>query len=304
MIMRHFGGLPTVRVGIWALHFGIDSNLQSSEKRIARLIASLDLDVVGLVESDLMRPLTGQRDLGRLIAAELPTKYYVDYGPPPRRHTWGCTLISRYEILRSQHFSLPSPDGEIACAILAEIKLAPGVSVQVLMSHNGQEEDVVGREQQSAVLADLIRAHANTPLIFAGYLVAKPHSEDYHRLFKATKNPGSKHGPLTDIDPDIKDRWCLYIGHNQRFIYPLGFVRVHHGDITDTELQAGSFAVLPTGLHPPDFEQKWELIVREAKSKTSSEYFKRWYFDEQPSLCPVGGSQVCEHYYHLRRHYF
>lgn len=315
LITRDFGGLPTVRVGIWAVHFGIDQQLFSSEKRIAKLIEALDLDVAVLVESDLMRPLTGQRDLGRLIASEMKTKYFVDYGPSPRLNTWGCTLLSRHEIVDSKHFILPSPDGELACAILASIKLAPQVTVSVLMAHNGQEEDVIGRRLQSAFLADLVRNHPpNHPLIYAGYLVAKPHSEQYHWLFRPTPGKSlAKHqahiGPLVDIDPDIHDRWCLYIGHNKRFLIPLGFVRVHHGGITDTELQAANFAVLPAGRHPPDFDAKWNLIVRQVKSTAAkalnhTSYYSRWYFDETLSICPASASVVCEHYYHLRRHYF
>lgn len=310
MVIRDFGGLPVLRMGVWAVHFGIDHNLYSSEHRIARVINTMDLDVIGLVESDLMRSVMGQRDLGTLIATSLPTRYYVDYGPSPRKHTWGCTLLSRFPINNSTHYLLPSPKGEIACAILANIQVSSEVSVNVLIAHNGQEEDKLDRQLQTDYLAELVKQHNQLPLIYAGYLVAKPHSDQYHRLFKPT--PGKPHnrhyhfGSLYDIDPDIQDRWCLYIGHNQRFIKPIGFARVHHGGITDTELQVGSFAVMPAGKHPPDFDQKWDLVTRQVRAtdNDTAKYYRRWHFDEPLSICPAGASTVCEHYYHLKRHYF
>ena len=309
MIRQDFDSLPIIRIGIWAVHFGIDKNLRSSEHRMSRLIESLDLDVIGLVESDLMRPLMGNRDLGRLVKAAMTMKYNVDYGPSPRANTWGCTLLSKHQIVRSKHYLLPSPDGEIACAILAELEVKKGTRVQVLMAHNGQEEDKEGRKLQTEFLADLVRQNDHLPLLYAGYLVAKPHSVDYLKLFKPTPGksrpaPLNHHtGPLYDIDPDIQDRWCLYIGHNQRNTKPLSFSRLHHGGITDTELQAAAFAVLPPKVD--DHDSKWSLITRHARMNHASLYFSRWQFGDL-NVCreqTLSGG-VCEHHYHLQRTFY
>lgn len=72
-----------------------------------------------MLESDLMRVVTGNRDLPAMIGESLGM--YVDYGPSPRLHTWGCSLLSKYPIMHSKHYLLPSPVGELACAILATV---------------------------------------------------------------------------------------------------------------------------------------------------------------------------------------
>lgn len=111
----------------------------------------------------------------------------------------GCVLISKYPILRSSHHLLPSPDGELAPAIHATLDVY-GVEVDVVVAHNGQEEDPIDRELQSRELGRLMRQRWPTPTIFlgvslalnvlarggrargtdesrAGYLVTHPHAE-------------------------------------------------------------------------------------------------------------------------------
>ena len=79
---------------------------------------------------------------------------YIDIGPGPNKHTWGCVLLSKvysslstiphidtfcaqFPILKSQHHLLPSPDGELAPAIEAVVDIY-GVNVTVIVAHNGQ----------------------------------------------------------------------------------------------------------------------------------------------------------------------
>lgn len=133
------------RVGIWAIHFGMDSSLYSNHRRIANAIAAMQLDAIGiaaqhsellgLVETDTMRSVMGHRDITRAVLAELAAaggRYFMDYGPSPSRHTWGCSLISRHPIVKAERLALPSPDGEIACAIDATLDVH-GQLVQVLV---------------------------------------------------------------------------------------------------------------------------------------------------------------------------
>jgi endonuclease/exonuclease/phosphatase family metal-dependent hydrolase len=67
---------------------------------------------------------------------------YADYGPATKTHTWGCAMLSKFPILQSTHHLLPSPDGELACAISATLDVW-GSPVDVIISHNGQEQDPV-----------------------------------------------------------------------------------------------------------------------------------------------------------------
>lgn len=83
----------------------------------------------------------------------------------------GCVLISKYPILRSSHHLLPSPDGELAPAIHATLDVY-GVEVDVVVAHNGQEEDPIDRELQSRELGRLMRQRWPTPTIFLGVSLA------------------------------------------------------------------------------------------------------------------------------------
>lgn len=172
----------------------------------------------------------GNRDLTQFLSEDL--KMYSDYGPGPSKHTWGCSLLSKFPILNSTHHLLPSPVGELACAIHATLDVY-GTPVDVIVSHNGQEEDVEDRKLQTTELARIMRTSEN-PIIFLGYVVTQPHNGNYFTLMDD--------GNVNDIDSTDHDRWCEYIAY--RGLKKVAYARVSHGRITDTELQVGKFQVL------------------------------------------------------------
>ena len=217
-------------VGIWTVHFGMDDHMFSSHRNMTDLIEKLDLDVVGLLESDTMRNIGGNRNM-MLYTARSLNMHYV-YGPTPRQNTWGCSLLSKYPIVRHKVHLLPSPVGELACAVEATIKTSTGKYIDVLVSHNGQEEDLQDRMLQTERIAHILR-NAENPVVFAGYLVTKPGEE--HPIYRLMVQDGN----MKDILPADKYRWCEYIFY--RDLLPLGYARISHGKVTDTELQTAKF---------------------------------------------------------------
>lgn len=213
-----------ITAGIWTIHFSLDNDMWSSERRIGDLIKELEIDVIGLLESDLQRIIMGNRDTTQYLAENLGM--YVDYGPGPNKHTWGSALLSKFPILNSTHHLLPSPVGELAPAIHATLD-AYGELVDVVVFHSGQEEDPEDRRLQSEYLAQLMR-ESPRPLILLSYLVIKPLEGNYHTYV------GEKSG-MKDIDPTDWDRWCEYILY--KGIKRTGYARVSRSTITDTELQ-------------------------------------------------------------------
>lgn len=151
---------------------------------------------------------------------------YADIGPGPNKHTWGAALLSKFPILNSTHHLLPSPHGELAPAIHATLDVY-GELVDVVVAHNGQEEDPLDRELQSAELGRIMREAFPRPVIFlgefplswmtsharllidhieTGYVVTKPHAErpaPYKLLVED--------GLVNDVDRADEDRWCEYI---------------------------------------------------------------------------------------------
>ena len=216
-----------ITAGIWTIHFSIDNDMWSSERRIAQLVKELEVDVVGFLESDLQRIIMGNRDTTQYIAEELGM--YVDVGPGPNKHTWGVALLSKFPIVNSTHHLLPSPVGEIAPAIHATLECY-GEFIDVIAYHGGQEEDVEDRRQQSEYLAKLM-GDSPRPTILLSYLVMKPLEGNYHTFV-------SEQSGMKDIDPSDWDRWCEYILY--KGIKRSGYARVSRSTITDTEFQVSS----------------------------------------------------------------
>ncbi|OAX84807.1 hypothetical protein ACJ72_00830 [Emergomyces africanus] len=219
-----------VTAGIWTVHFSLDNDMWSSERRMRDAIKELELDVVGLLESDLQRIIMGNRDTTQFLAEDLGM--YVDYGPGPNKHTWGCALLSKFPILNSTHHLLPSPVGELAPAIHATLDMY-GEHVDVVVFHSGQEEDPEDRRLQSEYLSKLM-GDSPRPLILLSYLVTKPLEGNYNTYV-------SEANGMKDIDPSDWDRWCEYILY--KGIKRTGYARVSRGTITDTEIQVGKFLV-------------------------------------------------------------
>lgn len=214
----------SITAGIWTIHFSLDNDMWSSEYRMRDLIKELEVDVIGLLESDLQRIIMGNRDTTQFLAEDLGM--YVDYGPGPNKHTWGSALLSKFPIVNSTHHLLPSPVGELAPAIEATID-AYGELIDVFVFHSGQEEDPEDRRLQSEYLAERMKATPR-PAILLSYLVIKPGQGNYNTYV------GDKSG-MRDIDPSDWDRWCEYILF--KGLKRTGYARVSRDSITDTELQ-------------------------------------------------------------------
>jgi hypothetical protein len=238
-----------VTAGIWTIHFSLDNDMWSSERRVRDLIKDLELDVVGLLETDTQRIIMGNRDATQILAEELGM--YVDYGPGPNKHTWGAALLSKFPILNSTHHLLPSPVGELAPAVHATLDMY-GEMVDVVVFHSGQEEDPEDRRLQSEYLAKLM-GESPRPLILLSYLVTKPLEGNYNTYV-------SELSGMKDIDPSDSDRWCEYILYKK--LKRSGYARVSRSTITDTEMQVGKFIVGATDTN--DVEQATESSVPES----------------------------------------
>ncbi|KAI9717253.1 MAG: hypothetical protein M1828_007274 [Chrysothrix sp. TS-e1954] len=219
-----------ITAGVWTVHFALDNPMWDSTRRMRDLIKELEIDVVGLMETDTQRIIMGNRDPTQYLAEDLGM--YVDYGPGPNKHTWGCALLSRFPIINSTHHLLPSPVGELAPAIAATID-AYGILVDVLVFHSGQEEDPEDRRLQSNYLADLM-GQSSRPTMLLSYLVVEPGKGNYNTYV------GERSG-MKDIDPSDWDRWCEYLLYKN--IKRTGYARLSRDSITDTELQVGKFVI-------------------------------------------------------------
>ncbi|CAR30850.1 hypothetical protein ZYGR_0P01520 [Zygosaccharomyces rouxii] len=272
-----------ITAGIWTVHFGFDNNMWASEESMAFLLKSMELDVVGLLETDTQQIPMGNRDITSKLAHDL--NMYADYGPGPNKHTWGCVLLSKFPIVNSTHHLLPSPVGELAPAIHATLKTYNDTLVDVFVFHGGQEEDELDRKLQSEVMAKLMGS-TQRPTILLSYLVTDPHEGNYNTYVSETSG-------MRDIDPSDYERWCEYILYKD--LKKLGYARVSRGTVTDTELQVGKFQVIPETQVKKLGEKLYDTVTLDT-AEEDAHLFPEEFFDE--------GERG--HYYHVfnRPRYF
>lgn len=265
--------------GIWTVHFSLDNDMWSSEYRMRDLIREMELDVVGLLETDNQRIIMGNRDTTQFLAEELGM--YVDYGPGPNKHTWGAALLSKFPIVQSKHHLLPSPVGELAPAIHATLDVY-GTLVDVFVFHSGQEEDPEDRRLQSEYLAELMGS-TYRPAFLLSYLVVEPWEGNYNTYV-------SERSGMHDVDPLDFDRWCEYILFKR--LKRVGYARVSRSTITDTELQTAKFVI------PRDYNEiiaLHELSGKQRDARVSEEDVPEgWRYPPQ-----FRGKGVRDHRYHV-----
>ncbi|KAG9232149.1 calcofluor white hypersensitive protein-like protein [Amylocarpus encephaloides] len=258
--------------GIWTIHFSLDNDMWSSEYRMRDVIKELEIDVIGLLESDLQRIIMGNRDTTQFLAEDLGM--YVDFGPGPKRHTWGAALLSKFPIVNSTHHLLPSPVGELAPAIEATLDVY-GEMVDVFIFHSGQEEDPEDRRLQSEYLSKLMGTSPR-PSILLSYLVTKPLEGNYNTYVSETSG-------MHDIDPGDWDRWCEYILY--KGLKRTGYARVSRSTITDTEIQVGKFVI---GEQVPEDEKIRNQIIPESEVAEGRRFPQMFH-----------GEGVRGHFYHV-----
>ncbi|GAA5985216.1 hypothetical protein JCM10908_002572 [Rhodotorula pacifica] len=249
-----------VTAAIWTVHFGLDGRMWESQRRMANFMREAEVDVIGLLETDNHRIVGGNRELTQWMAHSLNMPY-TDLGPGPHKNTWGCVLISKYPILRSSRHLLPSPHGELAPAIHATLDVY-GTEVDVVVAHNGQEEDPLDRELQSRELGRIMKSRWPRPTIFLGYLVTTPHAERPAPYKFVTED-----AKMLDIAPKDSDRWCQYILY--RGLHRVGYARLNRGSdpsVTDSEVQLGKFVVPLLGADGSSYTIKAEAAFSAIRS--------------------------------------
>ncbi|GAM18230.1 hypothetical protein SAMD00019534_014050, partial [Acytostelium subglobosum LB1] len=226
----HIQNIPPkeIKSMIWTIHFGYDNYGRNSFSNITDAIRGHGANVIGLLESDLSRIMTSNRDLVEWLSSEL--HMYSDFGPAPSENTWGCALLSVFPIVSSNHVILPSPEGELACLIDAIITVNE-TPVNVIVTHFGNTEDELDRKLQAAGAAEIVKKN-DMPTVFLSYITEKTGGNNYKTLMASGLQ-----------DTTAERRYCQYLFYKG---LDMGeFKRWGCGEISDTEGQLATFTTKP-----------------------------------------------------------
>jgi len=161
-----------MRVLCWNIHHGVGMDGQLDLKRIARVIAAANPDVVALQEVDRHCARSGEVDqaaeLGRLLEMTPVFGKALDLGGGE----YGLAVLSKFPIVRHEVHRLPG-EGEPRIALEVRLRSKTGAFslTNVHLDHRGAEPRLLQAEALDKLLT------GESPMILCGDFNAPPRSD-------------------------------------------------------------------------------------------------------------------------------
>lgn len=175
-----------VRVLSYNIHHaeGVDGRLDLA--RIAKVIESVEPDVIALQEVDQNARRTGAVDqpaeLARLTGMQVVFGANIEL----QGGHYGNAVLTRWPIVHSENHLLPNvDDGEQRGVLLVDVAPPQQAAVRLLATHLDHRRDERERLASAKMINRLIEKHGEQPAVLAGDLNATPESQTLSELRKA-----------------------------------------------------------------------------------------------------------------------
>ena len=180
-------GFP-LRVMTYNVHSCVGMDGKVSTRRIAKIIAQYDPDVVALQELDVGRKRTHEIDQAHAIARELEMEFHFHPAIQIEEEMYGDALLSRYPMRLVRAGELPGPAHrprlQTRGALWVEIEVEDH-KVQILNTHVGVRP-VEQRPQVEALVGSQWLSHPDCrgPVILCGDFNATPRHKTCRRIMQ------------------------------------------------------------------------------------------------------------------------
>ena len=177
---------PLFRVATYNVHGCVGTDGIRSEARISEVIATLEVDVIGLQELDLNRRRSAGCDQAGLIAEQLGWQRIFHPAMRVAEEQYGDAILSRWPMRLRQAGELPSVTTrlcpETRAAVWVEIEMPAG-RVQVINTHLGLGQRERFMQAQLLVGDEWVgRAKGDEALILMGDFNCLPNSRPYRLI--------------------------------------------------------------------------------------------------------------------------
>ena len=192
-----------LRILTYNIHHGEGTDGKFDLPRIAKVIKSVDPDLVALQEVDVKTKRASGVDqaaeLGKLTGMHAVFGKAMNYSGGE----YGEAVLSRWKIESSKNHALPHSKGrEPRSAIEIRVKVGEaGPLIAFVGTHLDHLDDATDRKAQTAKLHDILAAAGAPPTILAGDLNAEPDKAEMKVLLENWQSAaGQKHPPTWPSD--------------------------------------------------------------------------------------------------------
>jgi len=223
----------TIRLVTYNVHGCVGTDGRLSPRRIARVLAACDPDVIALQELDVGRRRSGGRDQAKDIAAELGMTCEFHASLRVAEEQYGNAVLSRHPMRVVRAGPLPQRErrpAEPRGALWVEIDVGDR-PLQVLVTHLGLARDERLRQVESLVGADWLGSpRRRGPVLLCGDLNAGPRSAPYRAIAGRLRDAASLVGKPR---PTFPSGWpVVRIDH----VFASGEIEVAKVDVVRTSL--------------------------------------------------------------------